>query len=47
LDAAAELYILYLNSTLSTETPERLEAIHFLQDNYNIRLASNLSASVP
>jgi len=46
-DAAAELYVLYLNSTTSTETPERLEAIHFLQDNYNIRLAANLSATVP
>ena len=46
-DAAAEAYVLYLNSTTSTETPERLEAIHFLNDNYNIRHAAALSASVP
>jgi len=44
-DAAAELYILYLNSTTATETPERAEAIHFLTTTYNIRHASALSAS--
>jgi len=44
-DAAAEAYILYLNSTLPKETAERTEAIKFLVQNYNIRGAGNLSAS--
>ena len=44
-DAAAELYILYLNCTPAGDTPERLEAIQFLKDTYNIRHAAMLSAS--
>lgn len=44
-DAAAELYILYLNSTQATETPERAEATRFLLESYNLRRAATLSAS--
>ena len=36
-DAAAEAYILYLNSTPAAQTPERDEAKKFLQDRYNMR----------
>lgn len=38
LDAAAEKYILYLNSTPEGETSERAEARQFLQKEFNIRL---------
>lgn len=37
LDAAAEKYILYLNSTADAETPERTEAKQFLQKQFYIR----------
>ncbi len=46
LDGAAEFYILYLNSTTDTETPERTEAIRFLNQNYNLRHSKSLSATV-
>ncbi|HET6218788.1 MAG TPA: hypothetical protein VFE27_17330 [Acidobacteriaceae bacterium] len=36
-DGAAELYMLYLNSTASQATPERKRAQKFLLDNYNFR----------
>ncbi|MGA7340866.1 MAG: hypothetical protein WBE72_10260 [Terracidiphilus sp.] len=36
-DGAAELYILYLNSTPVADTPERLRARKFLADNFNFR----------
>jgi hypothetical protein len=36
-DGAAELYILYLNSTPVADTPERLRARKFLADQYNFR----------
>jgi hypothetical protein len=36
-DGAAELYMLYLNSTASQATPERKRAEKFLLDNYNFR----------
>lgn len=36
-DAAGELYILYLNSTLVADTPERLRARKFLADQFNFR----------
>jgi hypothetical protein len=45
IDGAGELYILYLNSTVAKETPERLEAAHFLTQNFNLRRAVELSAS--
>jgi len=37
LDGAAESYILYLNSTADTQTPERQEARRFLQTQFNMR----------
>jgi Skp family chaperone for outer membrane proteins len=37
LDGAAESYILYLNSTAETQTPERGEARRFLQTQFNMR----------
>ena len=46
LDGAGELYVLYLNSTSAGQTPERTEAIHFLAENFNLRSAVKLSASV-
>jgi hypothetical protein len=36
-DGAAELYMLYLNSTAGQSTPERKRAQKFLLDNYNFR----------
>jgi hypothetical protein len=45
LDGAGELYVLYLNCTASTPTPERSEAAHFLNTNFNIRNTLNLRAS--
>jgi hypothetical protein len=36
-DGAAELYMLYLNSTPGEATPERKRAQKFLADNYNFR----------
>jgi hypothetical protein len=36
-DGAAELYMLYLNSTVGQTTPERKRAQKFLLDNYNFR----------
>ena len=36
-DGAAELYILYLNSTANRTTPERKRAQKFLMDNFNFR----------
>ena len=43
-DAAAEAYILYLNSTAAEPTAERAEARKFLQERYNMR--SVLSSSL-
>jgi tetratricopeptide (TPR) repeat protein len=37
LDGAAESYILYLNSTPDSQTPEREEAKRFLQTQFNLR----------
>ena len=36
-DGAAELYMLYLDSTESQDTPERRRAQKFLLDTYNFR----------
>jgi hypothetical protein len=36
-DGAAELYMLYLDSTESQDTPQRKSAQKFLLDNYNFR----------
>jgi len=36
IDGTAEAYILYLNSTTDTPTPEREEAKKFLRDNFNM-----------
>jgi hypothetical protein len=44
-DAAAELYIRYLNCTAAKETPERVEAIRFLAETYNLRHGENLSSA--
>jgi hypothetical protein len=44
LDGAGESYILYLNSTLASTTPERTEAIRFLSNNFNIRNTAGLHA---
>jgi hypothetical protein len=44
LDGAGEAYVLYLNCTPATTTPERTEAIHFLSDNFNIRNTAGLRA---
>lgn len=41
VDGAAEKYILYLNSTPEAQTPERLEAQKYLQDQFNMRQASS------
>lgn len=38
-DRAAEQYILYLNATPDVPSPEREEAIFFLQDRFNVGLA--------
>jgi hypothetical protein len=44
IDGAAEAYILYLNSTPDTDTTGRVEAKHFLQEQFNItRIASSAS----
>jgi hypothetical protein len=45
LDGAGEAYVLYLNCTAATATPERAEAIRFLNDNFNIRNTVNLRAA--
>jgi hypothetical protein len=45
LDSAGESYVLYLNCTPAAPTPERAEAAHFLNDNFNIRNTINLRAS--
>lgn len=36
-DGAAELYLLYVNSVGQTSSPERDEALKFLQDRFNLR----------
>ena len=46
VDGAAEMYVLYLNSTPSDESPERLEASRFLSEKFNIRHGLTLSASL-
>jgi hypothetical protein len=46
LEGAAELYVLYLNCTPATPTPERAEAAKFLADNFNIRNTVSLRAVV-
>ena len=43
MDGAAESYILFLNSTPATETPQRQTAERFLQEQYNIQPAVNPS----
>jgi hypothetical protein len=45
LEGAAESYVLYLNCTPADTTPERTEAIFFLNKNFNIRNTLNLRAS--
>jgi hypothetical protein len=45
VDAAGEAYILYLNCTPAGNTPERTEAIQFLDKNFNLRNTLNLRAS--
>jgi hypothetical protein len=42
-DGAAESYILYLNSTPATETPQRQAAQRFLQEQYDIQTPGNPS----
>jgi hypothetical protein len=44
LDGAAEAYVLYLNCTPAATTTERIEATHFLSENFNIRNTSDLRA---
>ena len=46
LDGAANLYILYLNSTPPRQTPERKEAAAFLNEAFNIRHAMFMTASI-
>jgi hypothetical protein len=46
LEGAAELFVLYLNCTPATSTPERVEASKFLADNFNIRNTAALRAAV-
>jgi hypothetical protein len=36
LDGAAELYLMYLNSTPETSSPERDEAAKFLHDRFHL-----------
>jgi hypothetical protein len=45
LDGAGESYVLYLNCTPAASTPDRIEAVRFLNDNFNIRNTVNLRAS--
>jgi hypothetical protein len=45
LDGAAESYILYLNSTLPSQNPERRQAEHFLLEIYNIHWPDSNPAS--
>jgi hypothetical protein len=45
-DSAAEMYVLYLNSTPPVQTTERLEASRFLSEKFNIRHGLTLSASL-
>jgi hypothetical protein len=45
LEGAAESYVLYLNCTPAEPTPERTEAVFFLNKNFNIRNTLNLRAS--
>jgi hypothetical protein len=45
LDGAGESFVLYLNCTPATQTPERAEAIRFLSDNFNIRNTVELRAA--
>jgi hypothetical protein len=47
LDGAGESYILYLNCTPAGSSPERLEAIRFLSDKFNIRNTGDLRAITP
>ena len=44
MDGAGEEYVLYLNSTPATTTPERTEALTFLFKNFNIRNTASLHA---
>jgi hypothetical protein len=44
LDGAGEAYVLYLNCTNAKVTPERTEALFFLNRNFNIRNTVNLRA---
>jgi hypothetical protein len=44
-DAAAELYILYLNSTPVADTPERTKAKRFLADQFNFKDLGKEAAS--
>jgi hypothetical protein len=44
LDGAAESYILYLNSTPATDTPQRQAAERFLQEQYDIQTTGNPSS---
>jgi hypothetical protein len=40
LEGAAESYVIYLNATPETSSPERDEATKFLRDHFNVSLAS-------
>jgi len=39
LEGAAESYVIYLNATPETPSPERDEATKFLRDRFNVSLA--------
>jgi hypothetical protein len=40
MDAAGEEYVLYLNATPATSSPEREEAVKFLRDQFNLSLVA-------
>ncbi len=40
LEGAAEKYVIYLNATPDTASPEHGEAVRFLRDNFNVGLAN-------
>ena len=40
LEGAAEEYVIYLNATPDTASPEREEALRFLRDHFNVGLAN-------
>jgi hypothetical protein len=46
MDGSGELYVLYLNCTSDTQIPERAEAAHFLEENFNLRHSASLRAAI-